>query len=130
MKRVLVVEDDLNTLRGLEVLLRNDGYAVRGVMRGRQAQALVAREHFDVVLCDYKLPDIDGLQVCLALRELRPHLALFLLTAYSSAEITRGAKECGIERIFHKPLDLDELFKALFSVSAPSAEITRACAVP
>ncbi len=129
MKRLLVVEDDPNTLHGLEDLLRNDGYRVIGVTRGHQALAVVTREPIDVVLCDYKLPDIDGLQVCNKLRKLRPHLALFMLTAYNNAEIIRGAKECGIQRVFQKPLDLDELFRTLFSLSAPAAEEKIACEV-
>ena len=119
MKRLLVIEDDPNTLHGLEDLLRNDGYWVIGVSRGHQALAVVAREHIDVVLCDYKLPDIDGLQVCNKLRKLQPHLSLFLLTAYSNVEIARGARECGVQKVFQKPLDLDELFRTLFSLSAP-----------
>jgi CheY-like chemotaxis protein len=41
-----------------KALLRNDGYWVKGVMRGHQAFAIVEREHIDAVLCDYRLPDI------------------------------------------------------------------------
>jgi two-component system response regulator HydG len=122
MKRLLLVEDDLNTLRGLEVLLRNDGYWVKGVTRGQHAFAVVEREHIDAVLCDYRLPDIDGLQVCRKLRQLSPHLSLFLLTAYNTVEIARGARECGVEKVFHKPLDLDELFTTLFSLRAAPEE--------
>jgi CheY-like chemotaxis protein len=123
MKRLLVVEDDANTLHGLEDLLRNEGYLVTGVTRGHQALAAAAREPIDVVLCDYKLPDIDGLQVCRKLQKLYPRLALFMLTAYNKPDIIRSAKECGIQRVYQKPLDLDDLLSTLSALpSAPEKE--------
>ncbi len=120
MARVLIIEDDPNTLSGLEDLLRADGYWVIGVMRGRQAMPVAATRHIDVVLCDYKLPDIDGLQVCRELKRLYPELKLLLFTAYNNFELAGVAKECGIMKILQKPLDMDELFATLCGLSSPA----------
>lgn len=113
MKNLLLIEDDPNTLSGLQDLLRQEGYGVFGVTRGRLALQSIFRESFDIVICDYSLPDMDGLQVCRELRWLRPELRFFLVTAYSNSEIIKAARECRITRVFHKPLDLDELLAGL-----------------
>jgi AmiR/NasT family two-component response regulator len=49
---------------------------------------------------------------------LQPGLKVFLVTAYSKAEIVKAAKECRIARIFHKPLDLEELLAKLAALSS------------
>lgn len=118
MNHLLIIEDDPNTLSGLQDLLRQEGYRVHGVTRGLQAIQMILAESIDIVICDYSLPDMDGLQVCRELKRLRPDLKLFLVTAYSNAEIVKAAKECRIARIFHKPLDLDELLEKLAAMSS------------
>jgi DNA-binding response OmpR family regulator len=118
MSHLLVVEDDPNTLSGLQDLLRQEGYQVRGVTRGRQAIQLILAEAIDIVICDYSLPDMDGLQVCRELKRLQPELELFLVTAYSNTEIKKAAKACNITEIFHKPLDLEELLEKLAAFSS------------
>jgi two-component system response regulator (stage 0 sporulation protein F) len=113
MSHLLIVEDDPNTLSGLQDLLRQEGYWVCGATRGRQAIQAVLSEPIDIVICDYSLPDMDGLQVCRELKRLQPELRLFLVTAYSNTEVIKAAKECNVTKIFHKPLDLDELLEKL-----------------
>lgn len=118
MNHLLIIEDDPNTLSGLQDLLRQEGYRVHGIMRGRQAIQIVLAEAIDIVICDYSLPDMDGLQVCRELKRLQPGLMIFLVTAYSNAEIVKAAKECRIARIFHKPLDVEELLEKLAAMSS------------
>jgi DNA-binding response OmpR family regulator len=118
MNHLLIIEDDPNTLSGLQDLLRQEGYRVHGVTRGHQAIQTILAESIDIVICDYSLPDMDGLQVCRELKRLQPELKLFLVTAYSNAEIVKAAKECRIARIFHKPLDLDALLEKLAAMSS------------
>ena len=64
MARILVVEDDLNTLSGLVEILKEIGYDVTGVDTGQKALKLLEHEQFNVLLTDYKLPDINGLELC------------------------------------------------------------------
>ncbi len=118
MNHLLIIEDDPNTLSGLQDLLRQEGYRVHGVTRGRQAIQIILAEAIDIVICDYSLPDMDGLQVCRELKRLQPGLKVFLVTAYSNAEIVKAAKECRITKIFHKPLDLEELLAKLAALSS------------
>jgi CheY-like chemotaxis protein len=116
--RLLIVEDDLNALTGLRELLGEEGFFVRGVVNGRQAIEAVKQEPFDIVLCDYSLPGMDGLQVCRELKRLQPHLALFLVTAYRNHEVVNAARQCGIEKVIAKPLVIAELFDTLTAAVA------------
>jgi CheY-like chemotaxis protein len=111
--RLLIVEDDLNALTGLRELLEEEGFFVRGVVSGRQAIEAAKQEPFDIVLCDYSLPGMNGLQVCRELKRLQPHSALFLVTAYRNLEVVNAARQCGIEKVIAKPLVIAELFDTL-----------------
>jgi DNA-binding response OmpR family regulator len=118
MNRLLIIEDDPNTLTGLQELLSQEGYSTRGVMRGRDAYQVVASEPIDVVLCDYCLPDGDGVQLCGKLKRLRPQLSVFLVTAYRSTDIVNAAKSCGVDKIIDKPIMLDELLTTIAASAA------------
>lgn len=115
--RLLIVEDDTNTLTGLQELLSQDGYKVRGATFGEKAVEMFCAQPDDVVLCDYRLPDIDGLEVCSRLQQIKPEVKLIMITAYSSAEMTAKAKEIGIFKIINKPIALDKLFAAIEQAS-------------
>ena len=54
MRRLLIVEDDLNTLSGLLDLLSDEGYQVQGVTNGKEALKVVLTGPVDMVLCDYR----------------------------------------------------------------------------
>jgi len=111
--RLLIVEDDRNALAGLQELLCEEGFWVRGVTDGCRALEVVAHETFDMVLCDYCLPGMDGLQLCGELRRSQPHLTFFLVTAYRNAELVHAARQCAIEKVLGKPIIFTELLEAL-----------------
>lgn len=110
---LLIIEDDTNTQTGLQELLSQDGYKVRGATHGIQAVEMFSAKPDDVVLCDYRLPDIDGLEVCTRLLTIKEDVKLIMITAYSSAEIVSRAKEIGIFKIINKPIALDTLLSAI-----------------
>lgn len=118
MSHVLIIEDDPNTLSGLQDLLQQEGYRVNGVTRGQQAIQAILAKSIDIVICDYSLPDMNGLQVCRQLRHLQPQLKLLLVTAHSNHEIVAAARECRVTKIFSKPLDIEELLEKLAVLSS------------
>lgn len=113
MNHLLIVEDDPNTLTGLVELLGDEGYNVNGVMHGIDALKIAANKPVDMVLCDYNLPDGNGLQLCQRLKKLKPEAFLFLTTASDSTALADSAWRVGISKIFPKPINLDDLFKTL-----------------
>ena len=121
MNHLLVVEDDPNTLTGLMELLGDEGYDVNGTMHGIDALEIAAHNPIDMVLCDYNLPDVDGLWVCQRLRKINPDSILFLTTASDSTALVDSARKAGVSKIFPKPINLDDLFQTLLGYTSKAA---------
>ena len=121
MNHLLVVEDDPNTLSGLIALLGDEGYDVNGAMQGNDALEFAAQKPVDLVLCDYNLPDVDGLRVCQRLRKIKPEAVLFLTTASDSTALVDTARKSGISKIFPKPINLNDLFETLLGYGSKAA---------
>ena len=121
MNHLLVIEDDPNTLSGLMELLGDEGYDVNGTMHGNDALEIAAQRQIDMVLCDYNLPDLDGLGVCQRLRKIKPEAILFLTTASDSTALVDTARKAGVSKIFPKPLNLNDLFDTLLGYASKAA---------
>jgi len=109
MARILIVEDDLNTLSGLVEILRDEGYEVVGVESGKKALRLLEREQFDLMLTDLRMPDIDGLKLYEKSIAFNANMKTIVMTAYSSVKEAVEAMKKGVYEYLTKPLDLDEL---------------------
>ena len=106
---VLVVEDDEVIGRSLKEALGGEGHEVDWVAAGSAAIDAVEAGPVDLVLLDLGLPDTSGLEVCRRLRELRPKLAILVLTARSEeVEIVVGL-DAGADDYITKPFRLAEL---------------------
>ncbi|MCG3121449.1 MAG: Regulatory protein AtoC [bacterium] len=113
MPRILIVEDDRNTLSGLLEILQEEGYEVKGVDSGPKALRLLERERFDILLTDLKMPEIDGMQLYDQTVTLAPEMRTIVMTAYSSVKDAVDAMKRGVYEYLTKPLNLDELFVIL-----------------
>ncbi len=107
----LVVEDEKLQNWSLAKLLAKWGFAVRPVYTGKDAIAQVEKSGFDIILLDYQLPDLDGLEVARRAREVHPDAVIFLVTAYQLSELPIHSGL--IDAYFNKPLDLPQLHQAI-----------------
>ena len=81
---ILVVDDEAAIRLTLEMLLRRCGYRVTVASSGDEALALIAQQPFDLLLLDYKLPGLSGVDIALRARELQPAAAIVFLTGSST----------------------------------------------
>jgi DNA-binding response OmpR family regulator len=107
----LVVEDEKLFNWSLASFLSKWGFDVRPVFTGNDALEQIEKSGFDVVLLDYMLPDLDGLEVARLVRKRQPGAVIFLLTAFQRNELSMDAGL--IDSYFNKPLDLEQLLQAL-----------------
>jgi two-component system response regulator AtoC len=106
--RILVVDDEQLIRWSLLERLRADGYEVFESENGREALERV-REGVDLVLLDYKLPDMDGVTVLRRIKEHDPDVLVILLTAYATVETAVEAMKIGAYHFANKPFNLDDV---------------------
>ena len=118
-RSVLVIEDETSSREALESLLLEEGYLVRTASNG-YAGLLAFRDFTpDVVLCDYYLPDIDGLRLLRAIRASGSRVRFILLTAGLGGVQGERALRDEADAFLGKPVDLEELQRALHDFSDP-----------
>jgi DNA-binding response OmpR family regulator len=111
--RVLLVEDEAEIASPLVRTLEREGYTVDQARTGRDAVATAVRDQPDVVILDLGLPDMDGLDVCRALREAEYAGAVLMLTARSRELDRVVGLDAGADDYLAKPFGLAELLARL-----------------
>lgn len=114
-KRLLVVEDDVDSAEMLSMLLTEHGYDCRYVMTGAAALESVAEHRPEVVVLDIGMPDMNGIDVAHQIRALlEGHpVRMVALTGYTLSGELRDAAAAAFDEYLLKPLDLESLARAL-----------------
>jgi DNA-binding NtrC family response regulator len=107
--RVLVVDDDLKMRTLVARVLSREGYVVRGAETGQEALELVGTWSPDLMLCDIRMPGMDGMELLGLAHQRRPELPVVMMTGFGSIETAVEAMRAGAFDYFSKPFDLDEL---------------------
>lgn len=107
--KILIIEDEADVLRGLEINLTREGYRVLGAPTGDAGLQLAIRENPSLIILDLMLPGMSGLDVCRELRRKGIETPIIMLTA-KSEEIDRVVGlEIGADDYVSKPFSLREL---------------------
>jgi DNA-binding NarL/FixJ family response regulator len=118
--RIVLVEDNEVFRGALELLLgyRSDVEVVASVGDGAQAVEAVQRANADVVLMDYRLPGLDGVEATRALREACPDVTVVCLTASANMRERDALLEAGAVCCLTKDQELDEIVAAIHEAVA------------
>nr|MBS0037042.1 response regulator transcription factor [Saprospiraceae bacterium] len=109
MSRLLLVEDEEQLRELLEMNLEMEGYEVVTASDGKKAFKLFSEQHFDLIVLDIMLPEMDGLAVCEQIRLRNKEVPIIFLTAKdTTGERVEGLKKGGDDYLT-KPFDLEEL---------------------
>ena len=106
---VLVVDDEPSMRDMLQIVLRRDGYDVRTAQDGRHALETLQRGPVDLLLSDIRMPDMTGVEVLRAAKELNPDIVALMMTAYASTATAVEAMRLGAVDYLTKPFNMDEL---------------------
>ncbi len=113
MARILILEDDEQFREFLQTILTDDGYQVDTVADGRQGLAAVANNHFDMVITDIFMPEIDGLQFLLKMRKKHPDITVIGMSGGGARmhpdEVLTMSKEFGAKITINKPFTKNDL---------------------
>lgn len=107
--RILIIEDDESTRKTLAFIFRKKGYDTETVGTGKEALKMAKQRFFNVALLDIMLPDKEGTELLVPLKEMHPFMDVIVMTGHASMENTMRSLNGGASAYFTKPLKLNEM---------------------
>jgi two-component system response regulator AtoC len=107
--RILVVDDEENVRRSLAGVLSKKGFEVEQAPNGADALKVYRQNPFDIVLCDMRMPKMDGMEFLRELGGADAAAEVILMSAYGDIELAREAVRAGAADYFSKPYKMDEV---------------------
>ena len=108
MIRILLAEDEEAMRTYLSRALENAGYSVTSVDRGTAAIPLLEREHFDLLLSDIVMPEMDGIELAQRCAEISPATKVMFITGFTAVTL-KANREAPQARVLSKPFHLKDL---------------------
>lgn len=107
---ILVVDDEPNIRRVLEAVLSKDGHTVFTAENGKKGMEVLSKEdNIDILITDLIMPDINGVELLASAKEIKPDIAVLLVTAHGTIKSAVDAMKLGAFDYIPKPFDLDEI---------------------
>lgn len=122
--RVLLVDDEVNFTASMEKVLRRRGFVVKIASDGFAALPLIAKEHFDVVVLDIKMPGMDGTQVLSEIKRFSPDIPVILLTGHYSLSEKDDTLEGGAYAYLLKPYPILKLVDVIVAAAFDKNTVT------
>ena len=110
---VLVVDDERTVCNSCKKILTQEGYNVDVALSGEEALNKVKGKGFDVLITDWKMPEIDGIEVAKRIKKENPNIAVIMITGYPSVESSINAIRSGVSDYVPKPFTPEELSDAM-----------------
>ncbi len=119
--KILLIDDDTLVLTSVSSLLKKHGYDVIEASDGPSAVEVVKDQEFDLIICDIRMPSLDGLetvkQIRKALEQLgRKRVTEMFLTGYTERNIEKEAVQMGVAKYIYKPFDMAEFLSIVDKV--------------
>jgi two-component system response regulator AtoC len=112
-KRLLVIDDEENMRHMLSTLLRKRNYQVETASNGAEAIDLLVNRHYDYILCDIKMPRMDGMEFLKRAKRLIEATTVIMMSAYGNIDTAIEAMKLGAYDYISKPFKTDEVYMVL-----------------
>ncbi len=115
MINILFVDDDVNVLKQSEIMLskQDDEFDIETAVSGEEALDLLSKDDFDIIISDYKMPSMDGIELLKNVRDKTIEKPFIILTAAGDEEAAMDALNFGADRYMIKKEKLSKQFKIL-----------------
>ena len=124
MSKILVIDDERSIRNTLKEILEFEKYQVELAEDGYKALEMIKTTNFDVVLCDIKMPGMDGIEVLQKLEELKPDTPVVMISGHGNIDTAVESIKKGAFDYIEKPLDLNRLLITLRNAMDKSTLIT------
>lgn len=120
-RNILVIDDDPLVLKTIRKLLDKAGYVVETAKTAREGLEKGKNYDFDLIICDVRMPEINGIELITEVREFRKgknktEIPVIFITGYASEEAPIQAIKLGAEDYILKPFDIDKLLAAVNNI--------------
>jgi len=109
MAKILIVEDDRHLASAIKTVLEQKLYSVETAFTGDDGAALVELYDYDLLVLDWQLPGVDGVEICQRHRSRGGHTPILMLTGKRAIDEKEHALDCGADDYLTKPFDMREL---------------------
>lgn len=106
---ILVVDDERTMLSLLEKILSQDGYQVYLATNGREALAVIEKQHVDIIITDVKMPELDGFGLLKIVKNEYPEISVIMMTGYGDTYTVKDALLLGADEYITKPFRSHEI---------------------
>ena len=116
MKRILIVDDEVNIGLLLSKFLSRNGFEVKTSTSGSSAFEILATESFNLVLCDFRLEDTDGREILKKIKIQYPRTGVIIITGYSDIKLAVELIKMGAYDYITKPFDSEVLLMKIKAI--------------
>jgi DNA-binding NtrC family response regulator len=114
---ILVVDDDRDVLEMADFFFREAGVEVQCAENGIQALENIQENNFSIMLTDFNMPGMNGLELAEKVKEIAPQIRIIMATGHPSPELSALAEKAGIAKVLAKPLQLETLISLVNEVN-------------
>lgn len=107
--KILIVEDEQKIAESLRKNFNDEGFDTTIAVDGAQALSIISKEQFDLILLDWRIPEVSGINVCKRIRDAKNRTPVILLTALSNVSNKVEALNCGADDYITKPFSFEEV---------------------
>ena len=112
-RKILVVDDEPVVAKSCRRILSEAGHEVQVAQSGREGLRQALCQHFDLVVTDLRMPDLDGMDLVQAVRRDRPRTAIIIITGYGTIPSAVAATRLGVADYVEKPFTPEEILEAV-----------------
>lgn len=123
-QKILVIDDEKAIRRALQEILSFEGFEIEEAADGAEGLKMIRENDYDCILCDIKMPKMDGIEVLEAAREVKPDIPLIIISGHGNLETAVDAVKKGAFDYISKPPDLNRLLITIRNAMDKSSLVT------
>ena len=121
---ILIIDDERSIRNTLKEILEYENYKVETIESGKQGLELIKKAYFNLIFCDIKMPEMDGIEVLKEIIKIKPEIPVIMISGHGNIETAVDAIKIGAYDFIQKPLDLNRILVTIKNATDKTALVT------